>query len=108
MARLGSVVSVGAGASRGLGAALARRFSRGGHPVVVAGRTKDKVEAVAGEIRAAGGRASAVAGDASTAAAVETFVAVAEGVAPLAAAIHNAGSNRRDPFLELSTEHFTQ
>ena len=108
MAQLGSALIVGVGASRGLGAALARRFSRGGHPVVVAGRTKEKVESVAAEIRAAGGRASAVVGDASSEADVETFVAAAEAVAPLAAAIHNAGSNRRDPFLELSTEHFTQ
>jgi NAD(P)-dependent dehydrogenase (short-subunit alcohol dehydrogenase family) len=108
MAQRGSALIVGVGASRGLGAALARRFARGGHDVVVAGRTAQKVEAVAASIRDAGGKATAVIGDASVEEDAEKFVAAAEAIAPLAAVIHNAGSNRRDPFLDLATEHFAQ
>jgi NAD(P)-dependent dehydrogenase (short-subunit alcohol dehydrogenase family) len=33
-----SVLIVGVGASRGLGAAIARRVAKDGHPVVIAGR----------------------------------------------------------------------
>jgi NAD(P)-dependent dehydrogenase (short-subunit alcohol dehydrogenase family) len=33
-----SVLVVGVGAWQGLGAAIARRFAKGGHPVVIAGR----------------------------------------------------------------------
>lgn len=39
-----SVLVVGVGASRGLGAAIARRFWRAGHPVVIAGRNAEKLE----------------------------------------------------------------
>ena len=40
-------IVVGVGAERGLGAALCRRFATGGHHVLVAGRTADKIEQVA-------------------------------------------------------------
>ena len=45
----GSVVIVGVGASRGLGAAIARRFAREGYPVVIAGRSQDKLDATLAE-----------------------------------------------------------
>ena len=48
---------IGVGAERGLGAALAKRFAREGHHVIVAGRTLDKIETVAATIVAEGGRA---------------------------------------------------
>jgi NAD(P)-dependent dehydrogenase (short-subunit alcohol dehydrogenase family) len=37
-----SVLIVGVGASRGLGAAIARRFARGGYPVTISGRNAAK------------------------------------------------------------------
>ena len=47
-----SVLVVGVGASRGLGAAIARRFWRAGHPVVIAGRvTPRKLEKTAKELK---------------------------------------------------------
>jgi NAD(P)-dependent dehydrogenase (short-subunit alcohol dehydrogenase family) len=108
MSRNESVLVVGVGASRGLGAAIARRFASGGYAVVVAGRTAEKVEKVAAEISSAGASAVAVVGDASAEADAERFVDAAEAAGPLAVAVHNAGTNRRDPFLELAAEHFTQ
>ncbi len=104
----GSVLVVGVGASQGLGAAIARRFAKGGYPVVVAGRSAAKVEAVAEELRASGAKAMAVIGDASSAADTRMFVASAETFGPLAVVVHNAGSNRPAPFLEVTPEQFEQ
>ena len=54
-----SVLVVGVGASRGLGAAIARRFWRAGHPVVIAGRNAEKLEKTAMELNDAGAKATA-------------------------------------------------
>lgn len=105
-ARQGSVLVVGVGASQGLGAAIARRFAAGGYPVAVAGRSADKVEAVAAELRASGAKALAAVGDASSAEDAKMFVAAAENLAPLAVAVHNAGSNIPGPFLEIGADRF--
>jgi NAD(P)-dependent dehydrogenase (short-subunit alcohol dehydrogenase family) len=103
-----SVLIVGVGAWRGLGAALARRFARGGHPVVIAGRNAQKLEATAAELKKSGAMVSSVIGDAAQAADVRRFVAEAERLAPLAVVIHNAGSNEPGPFLEVTEERFMQ
>ena len=55
-----TAVVIGVGAARGLGATLCRRFADLGLHAVVAGRTPEKVEAVAESIRAEGGEATAV------------------------------------------------
>ncbi|WP_296448620.1 SDR family NAD(P)-dependent oxidoreductase, partial [Rhodoferax sp. UBA5149] len=69
---------VGVGASRGLGAAVARRFAKEGLHVVVAGRTAEKLDHVVSEIRAAGGSAQAVVGDGANESDAARFVASAE------------------------------
>jgi len=106
MATRETALVVGVGASEGLGAASARRFAREGMHVVVAGRTAAKVEQVAAEIRGAGGSAEAVVGDASVEADADRFAAVADAAGDLVLALHNAGSNRRDSFLELQRADF--
>jgi len=103
-----SVLIVGVGVWRGLGAAIARRFARGGHPVAVAGRNADKLVSTARELKAGGAKVISVVGDAASAADARRFVAEAERLAPLAVAVHNAGGNQPAPFLELSEERFTQ
>ena len=103
-----SVLVVGVGASRGLGAAIARRFWRAGHPVVIAGRNAEKLEKTAKELKIAGAKAAFVTGDASDADDAKRFVAEAETLAPLAVAIHNAGGNEPAPFLHVSEERFTR
>lgn len=106
--RKGSVLIVGVGASLGLGAAIARRFSREGYPIAIAGRTPAKLEATLAELKAAGANAIALTGDATQAADMQRFVSEAEKLAPLAVAVHNAGSNEPAPFLKVSEERFTR
>lgn len=102
----GSVVVAGVGSIRGLGAAVARRFGRGGYPVVIAGRNADKLLATGAELEADGIRVRPVPGDVTKAEDVRRFVDAAQDLAPLAIAVHNAGSNRPAPFLEMPDEDF--
>src|SRR5580658_4146066 len=104
----GSVLVVGVGASKGLGAAIARRFAAGGHPVVVAGRNAEKLAATAAELKAAGAVVEAAVGDGSSAEDVARFVAAAEALGPVAVAVHNAGGNNPAPFLKVSAASFEQ
>src|SRR5271156_4725620 len=90
MSQQGSVLVVGVGASRGLGAATARRFAKGGFPVVIAGRNHEKLDVVLKELKAAGAKAAAITGDAASADDAKRFVAAAEALAPLAVAVHHA------------------
>ena len=55
-----TAVVVGVGAERGLGAALCRRFAAEGYHVLVAGRTREKIERVMASIRQRGGSAEAM------------------------------------------------
>lgn len=71
------------GGGRGIGAGIARELAKDGWEVVVAARTRDQVEAVAGEI---GGRAVAL--DVTDAEAVERVVAESE---PVDLLVANAG-----------------
>ena len=103
-----SVLVVGVGASLGLGAAIARRFAKGGHPIVIAGRNAAKLEATLQELRDAGAMAALAVGDAASADDARRFVAEAENLAPLAVAIQNAGGNEPAPFLKVSEERFTR
>lgn len=102
----GSVLILGVGASRDLGAAIARRFAAGGYPVAIAGRNAEKLGATAAEISATGAKVSLVVGDASKAIDAARFVEAAQRLAPLGMAIHNAGSNMPAPFLKVSEERF--
>jgi NAD(P)-dependent dehydrogenase (short-subunit alcohol dehydrogenase family) len=99
---------VGVGASQGLGAASARRFAKAGFHLVIAGRTRDKLEQVASEIASGGGSAELVVGDASIEADAQRIVALAESHGPIELALHNAGSNRRDSILDLNAADFEQ
>ncbi|HZB94215.1 MAG TPA: SDR family NAD(P)-dependent oxidoreductase [Stellaceae bacterium] len=108
MSDLRTALIVGVGASNGVGAATARRFAHEGLKVFVAGRTPEKLEQVTREIRAAGGAAEMLVGDAASEQDAARFIAAAEATAPLAVALHNAGSNRRDSILELERGDFEQ
>jgi NAD(P)-dependent dehydrogenase (short-subunit alcohol dehydrogenase family) len=66
------------GASRGIGAAAARRFAELGAAVVPSARSGDALEALAAEIRAAGGTATPVTADVTDWDAVEALAARAE------------------------------
>jgi NAD(P)-dependent dehydrogenase (short-subunit alcohol dehydrogenase family) len=102
----GSVLVVGVGASRGVGAAVARRFAREGHPVVIAGRNAEKLSATGAELTAAGATVAVEVGDGSLAEDARRFVAAAKALGPLDVVVHNAGSNNPAPFLKVSQERF--
>jgi NAD(P)-dependent dehydrogenase (short-subunit alcohol dehydrogenase family) len=104
----GSVLVVGVGASRGLGAAIARRFADGGFAVAIAGRNAEKLAETAAALRATGATVASVAGDASNPADVAKFFAAVQALGPLAVVVHNAGGNNPAPFLKVSPEQFEQ
>ncbi|MEM1139918.1 MAG: SDR family NAD(P)-dependent oxidoreductase [Pseudomonadota bacterium] len=100
------VVIIGVGNTRGVGAALARRFGREGLHCVLAGRTTEKLAAIVTEVEAAGGSAEAVATDTTVEADVGKLFDVAESRGPLASVLYNAGNNAIIPFLDLTPEQF--
>jgi NAD(P)-dependent dehydrogenase (short-subunit alcohol dehydrogenase family) len=75
MAELTDKVALVTGASRGIGAAVARAFSDAGCAVVVAARDVSALDGVARELRADGGEALAVPTDVTDDGAVEEMVA---------------------------------
>jgi NADP-dependent 3-hydroxy acid dehydrogenase YdfG len=105
-AATGSALVVGVGPAAGLGAALARRFARGGLAVTVAGRSADKLKAVADDLRASGARARALVADATRPTAVQRLLASADAAADLELVVFNVGHNRVAPALELSPAEF--
>lgn len=62
------------GASRGIGEAIAKAYAVAGASVVLSSRKQDGLDAIAGQITAAGGRALAVAAHTGDATAVQTLV----------------------------------
>jgi NAD(P)-dependent dehydrogenase (short-subunit alcohol dehydrogenase family) len=97
-----SAVVAGVGASRGLGAAVARRFAREGFRITVIGRSAEKLGATLKELREGGAVAEAVIGDVTDQALVQRAVAQSDAAAaPLEAAIFNAGGNWPKAFLEM-------
>jgi NAD(P)-dependent dehydrogenase (short-subunit alcohol dehydrogenase family) len=100
-----SAVVLGVGATRGLGAAIARRFAREGFRVTVMGRSAEKIQAALADLRAAGAVAEAVVGDVTDEALVRRVIAEADRPdAPLEAAIFNAGGNWPKAFRDMDGE----
>jgi NAD(P)-dependent dehydrogenase (short-subunit alcohol dehydrogenase family) len=101
-----TAVVIGVGAEAGLGAALGRRFAREGLHVLLGARQRDRLEAVAASIRAAGGAATAVAMDATAPADVVRLFDAAERVGPLELVAYNAGNAHTSPLLDLEAAVF--
>ncbi|MEO1322975.1 MAG: SDR family NAD(P)-dependent oxidoreductase [Pseudomonadota bacterium] len=102
----GTVIVIGAGASNGVGGALARRFSSEGHHVIIGGRTPEKVEALAGEIASAGGSAEGIRIDVTSKADQDALFTHAASRGDIAAVLYNAGNNAIIPFEQLDAETF--
>ena len=103
-----TVIILGAGASNGVGGALARRFAKEGHHIIVAGRSAEKVDNLAREIRDDGGSAEAMKVDVTSEADQDALFAHASVQGPVAAILYNAGNNAIIPFEELKPETVEQ
>ena len=91
------------GAGRGIGLGAAGALAEMGASVTLVARTRDEVEAAAAAIRAKGGAAHGLALD------VTDLVAMADAIAehpPYHVLVNNAGSNRTNPFLDVTVEDF--
>lgn len=103
-----TVIVLGAGASKGVGGALGRKFAEQGHHVIMTGRTAAKVEALANEISAAGGSAESKAVDVTSEADLDALFDHAKARGPVAAILYNAGNNAIIPFEELEPDTVEQ
>nr|WP_041788952.1 SDR family oxidoreductase [Rhodomicrobium vannielii] len=102
----GVAVVAGVGTPNGLGAALARRFASEGLHVIIAGRTLERLEAVAATIRDAGGVATPVAADVTLDADVRRLFDLADKKNTLELAVYNVGNNVALPLLETPPDIF--
>lgn len=105
-------VVIGVGASRGLGAALCRRFAREGFLVFIGGRTADKIDVVAANIQNEGGESRAFLIDATNEHDVARIFEAASTAGPdyeqPSVVVFNAGNNRRIPFDNLTPTIFEE
>jgi NAD(P)-dependent dehydrogenase (short-subunit alcohol dehydrogenase family) len=99
-----TAVVIGVGPDRGLGAQLCRRFASDGLKVIVAGRTRSAIEAVAGSITSAGGQAMPFVADATKEADIVALFDCAG--ADLDLAIYNAGNNTPGRVAEMEADYF--
>ena len=105
MKRFEGRVSIVTGASQGIGEAIARDLAGAGATVVLADVQREKLEAVAAAIAAAGGRAEAHAVDVADAAAVErTVAAVAAAHKRIDHLVNNAGITRDGLLMRIKDE----
>ena len=96
-----TVLIIGAGTSKGIGGATARRFAAEGFHVVIAGRTLEKIESLAAEISGSGGSVEIFQTDVTKEADLDALFAHVGTLGTLDAVIFNAGNNAIIPFEEL-------
>jgi len=95
---LAGKVALVTGSSRGIGAAIARRFARHGASVAVHGRDAAALAAVHGDIERNGGRAIRVAADVTSYAEIETMrLQIERELGPIDILVANAGGSPISP-----------
>jgi 3-oxoacyl-[acyl-carrier protein] reductase len=108
MSKLSGKVAVITGASKGIGAAIAKAFAAEGAAVVVNyASSKSGADAVVSEIKRSGGAAIAVEGDVSTVAGAHAVVDAAIGhYGHLDVLVNNSGVYEFAPIEAVNEEHF--
>ena len=96
--RLDGKLALVTGAGRGIGRAIALALAAAGAEIVVNSRTPAELDALAGDIIAAGGRARPFPFDVTDSKAARSAIA---GLLRLDILVNNAGMNRPQPFLEV-------
>jgi gluconate 5-dehydrogenase len=94
-----------AGASRGIGLAIARQMAYAGARVILAARSIDKLEKAAEEIRASGGSAAAVQLDLTSVASIESALKTVQNIDIL---VNVSGTNIRKAFVDYTPEEYQQ
>jgi NAD(P)-dependent dehydrogenase (short-subunit alcohol dehydrogenase family) len=102
-----SLVAVVVGVGPGLGAAVARRFARGGFAVALVARSRESIAPVATDIERAGGTALGVPADTTDQAAVGTaFARVRDALGAPEVLVYNAGFFAMGGILDIAPETF--
>src|SRR5882724_2761244 len=102
MTRLGQKVALITGSSRGIGAAIAKRFAEAGALVAVHGRDVAALAAVRARIEGSGGRVMQVTGDVTKFDDIEAMRSEIEAAfGPIDILVANAGGNQTKPNLAL-------
>jgi NAD(P)-dependent dehydrogenase (short-subunit alcohol dehydrogenase family) len=100
-------VAVVVGVGPGLGAALVRRFAQGGHAVAMVARSREFMDGLAAEVKAAGGRTLAVTADVGDAAQIgRAFDAVRSKLGAPAVLLYNAGSGTWGTITEITPQQY--
>ncbi len=113
--RLSGSVAVVTGGGQGIGAAVAKALSREGATVIVAARTKERIEAIVTAVDGGRGRASAGEGGRGRAKAVVCDVtdpasiqALAKAAGPADILVNNAGVAHSAPLLKITLEDWNR
>jgi NAD(P)-dependent dehydrogenase (short-subunit alcohol dehydrogenase family) len=101
-----TAIVIGVGPKLGLGAQLCGRFAAEGLQVIVAGRTKSSVEAVAEDVAREGGKAIPVVADATSESDIAALFDLAGDEVDLA--IYNAGNNMPGKIVDMAADYFEQ
>jgi 3-oxoacyl-[acyl-carrier protein] reductase len=108
MSNLNGKVAVVTGASKGIGAAIAKRLSEAGAALVVNySSSKEDAERIVGDIKAKGGRAIAIKGDVANAADMQRLFAESKkAFNRLDVLVNNAGVYKFIPLEEITEDEF--
>jgi NAD(P)-dependent dehydrogenase (short-subunit alcohol dehydrogenase family) len=106
---LAGKVAVITGATGGIGAAIARRFAREGTSLVLAGRSRDRADALAAELRAADATVDVVIGDIRTDACVDALTdLVSREYGRIDVLVLNAGAITFAPTCDITPEQYDE
>ena len=110
MSDLNDKVALVTGASRGIGAAIAKRLAADGASVAITySRSAEGAARVVGEIEAGGGKAIAIQADATDAAAVQSAVEnVVSTFGKLDILVNNAGTGIPKPFEDTTLDEINE